>query len=198
MVCLTRCPEIRTIRSMKRVPIVLPDKICEHCKTAFNRAKRAQGRGSAESQQHYLRRRFCSRSCLIAYLKATRKAKRPRSGSPRASDYTADRKVKNFDYDSYYEQADFRNSKRFIEYRQMLETILKTKRALTIRRIHQLAMRLKVDGWTTEDKEHARRWTYDALETSDQVVILKGFIDHFRYCDEQRPEPKVQLWNSGI
>ena len=90
-----------------------------------------------------------------------------------------------FDEDAYYERTDHRYSSAFKGYQKMVVLMLKKcERALTTRDIHILL-----------GVEANPRWTMDALEMSDNVLIFKGYpVDKFLWFDGQKTIEKIQ-WN---
>ena len=83
------------------------------------------------------------------------------------------------------EPQDFRYSPAFKGYQGMLESVLKrTGRAMSTRDIH---IKLGVQA--------NPRWTQDALEMSEKIIIFKGYpVDKFLWFDEERTIEKIQ-WN---
>ena len=96
-----------------------------------------------------------------------------------------DARRKEFNEDRYERECDYRYSSPFRGYTKMIESMLKkAKRALSVRDLHIL---LGVQA--------NPRWTQDALEMSEKIIIFKGYpVDKFLWFDGERTIEKIQ-WN---
>jgi hypothetical protein len=91
-----------------------------------------------------------------------------------------------FDEEKYYQDNDFRYSKNFKMYRQLIETILRhTGKLMSIRDIH-IALGV-----------HAQvRWTMDALEMAENVLYVPGYVDKWTWFDAKQTVEKK--WNGIV
>jgi hypothetical protein len=104
---------------------------------------------------------------------------------PKASTYLKDPVVKIYDEDS--SSYDFRETDEFKRYRALVEKTLKRfKLPATFREIN-----------TALGDSLIRHWTADALETSNNVLWFKGYIDRFLWIQAaHKPEPIY--WNGSL
>lgn len=104
--------------------------------------------------------------------------------APHAKEYLMERPAPVFNEEAYEARCDFRYSPSFKGYTRMIESMLKRAgRALTIREIHVLL-----------GVEANPRWTADALEMSNHIIILLGYIDKYLWFDGKINIDKKQ-WN---
>jgi predicted AAA+ superfamily ATPase len=92
-----------------------------------------------------------------------------------------------FDEEKYYQDNDFRYSKNFKMYRQLIETILRhTGKLMSIRDIH-IALGV-----------HAQvRWTMDALEMAENVLYVPGYVDKWTWFDAKQTVEEKK-WNGIV
>jgi hypothetical protein len=92
-----------------------------------------------------------------------------------------------FDEERYYQDNDFRYSKNFKMYRQLIETILRhTGKLMSIRDIH-IALGV-----------HAQvRWTCDALDMAENVLYVPGYVDKWTWFDAKQTVEEKK-WNGIV